>query len=80
MDGDEFRFKGGGKNKKPNDPFWSWNDDHAVLISDGNCAVLHVARDLSGVCGKTITVVVEIEEEDNSDNNDTLTFQVRVEE
>ena len=74
---DEFRFKGGGTNHP--DPFWS--DGHAVLVSDGSGAELQVAADLSGddICGELITVIVEIEEKDNPGNNDTLQFQVRVE-
>ena len=73
----EFQFRGGGTNHP--DPIWE--NDNALLVSDGSGAVLEVAKDLSGddICGKLITVVLEIEEAGNPANNDTLVFQVRVE-
>ena len=72
----EFEFEGGSTQNHP-DPIW--HDDHAVLISDGSGAKLKTVKELSGdICGKLITVVVEIEEKDNPGNNDTLVFEVRV--
>ena len=76
---DYFGFEGGGTGMHP-DSFWS--QEHAVRKSDGSGVQLQVAesKTLSGdVCGRLITVIVEIEEEDNPGNNDTLDFQVRVE-
>ncbi len=72
---DEFQFAGGGMG--PAGTIWS--DDHAVKVSDGSGAALEVAETLSGaVCGTTIWVVVEIEEDGNAGNNDTVSFEVRV--
>ena len=73
--GEHFRFDGGGMG--PKDSIWS--DDHAKLVSDGSGVVLEVGRTLSGEdCGTSIWVVVEIEEDGNPGNNETLSFEVRV--
>ena len=74
---DKFQFKNGSKKNHP-DPIW--HDDHAVLVSDGSGAELQWANDQSvpDICGELITVIVEIEEEGNPGNNDTLQFEVQV--
>ncbi len=72
---DKFQFAGGGMGP----PGTIWSDDHAKLVSDGSGVVLEVGRTLSGEdCGTSIWVVVEIEEDGNPGNNETVSFEVRV--
>ena len=70
---DKFQFAGGGMG--PADSIWS--DDHAVLVTGTGGAALQV-KNLAGVCGTTIIVIVEVEEQGNPGNNATLSFEVRV--
>ena len=77
-----FKFEGG---TTVSDVDSFWDGEHAKLVSDGSGVVLKTAKDLpnappDSICKELITVVVEVEEEGNPGNNDTLVFEVRVDD